>query len=377
MASPRSRAGARFTRLRERSEPLDHVARTVTHYTRVEGNAQAGAVTFYGFLSFFPLLALAFFFVGLLAGTFPDLDDAIAREVERLLPGVVGDDPGEIQVTTFEKYAATVGLLGLAGLLYSGLGWLSAMRNALQNVFVLPRREQPGYLVGKAHDLAALTLIGLTLLVSIALSSAVAGFSGRLLTWAGLDPDAFLPTAGLWAVGLALGVAVSTVLLLTMFRLLASPHVPRGTLVRGAVVGAVGFELLKALATYLIGLTKQSPSFQAFGVSLVLLVWIGYFSRLVMFTAAFTYTARPAVELRAQDAAPPTEAPAGSTAAEHPEPGAAPAARAAAPVAPGPVEAAAGAQRRTLLVVAAGSAVLGAAVGAVARSRLRRGRMGS
>jgi membrane protein len=275
-----------------------------------------------------------------------------------------------------------VGILGLVGLLYSGLGWLSAMRNALENVFVLPRREQSGFIVGKARDLAALALIGLTLLVSVALSSALAGFSERLLAWVGLDPDAFVPTTGLWAVGLALGVAVSTVLLLTMFRLLASPHVPRGTLVRGAVVGAVGFELLKALATYLIGLTKQSPSFQAFGVSLVLLVWISYFSRLVMFTAAFTYTARPAMELRAREAAPPAEAPAGSTAGStaaepHPEPVAAPPPRTA--VAPGSVDAAPGpgAERRTRLVVAAAAAVLGAAVGAVASSRRRRGRMGS
>ena len=95
-------------RVRDRHSVVDHTLNTVTHYGSVNGGAQAGAVTYFGFLSFFPILALGFFFVGLLARTFPSC--APPSRGENLLPGVVGSDEGEIPLRPFEDYAATVGL---------------------------------------------------------------------------------------------------------------------------------------------------------------------------------------------------------------------------------------------------------------------------
>lgn len=295
------RALATFGRLRVRSTGVDHGVRTIEHYVRVNGNAQAGAVTFFGFLSFFPILALGFFVIGLLSGVAPDLREGLQREIESLLPGVVGPDEGEIPLRTFEEYAGRVGLLGLVGVLYSGLGWLSGMRRALEVMFVMPAREQSSFAVGKLRDLAALTLIGVTLVVSVALSAIVSGSSERLIGWLGFDADAGAPRLLLWLIAHGLAVAVSTALLLMMFALLARPHLPRATLVWGAVLGAVGFELLKIAAGFLIGFTKGQAAFQAFGVALILVVWINYFSRLVMVAAAWSYTSPAAAEQRRLD----------------------------------------------------------------------------
>jgi membrane protein len=290
MASLRERASARVERFRARHPTLDHVVTMVTHYNRVDGSAQAGAVTYFGFLSFFPILALGFFAVGLLAQVYPELRGEIRVAVQDLLPGVIGGHPGEIPLRTFEDYGGTVGTIGLVAVLYSGLGWLSGMRSALENMFVLARKEQPNFFVGKLRDLATLLLLGVTLVLSVALSGLVAGFSEALLGWIGLDAGAFVPNAVLWLLSHLLAIAASTALLLTMFVLLTQPHVPRRSLVDGAILGAVGFEVLKSVAYFLIAQTKSQPAFQAFGVSLVLVVWINYFSRLVMFAAAYAYT---------------------------------------------------------------------------------------
>jgi membrane protein len=301
MPSLKERVSAKAARFRARHQVVDHSLNTVTHYGSVNGNAQAGAVTYFGFLSFFPILALGFFFVGLLAQVYPELRADIHVEIENLLPGVVGSDEGEIPMKTFEDYAATVGLFGLIGVLYSGLGWLSGMRAALEVMFVLPVREHPNFVVGKLRDLGTLVLIGLVLVVSVALSGLVSGFSERILEWLGLDPSAPAPYFVLWVIGHGLAIAASTVLLLAMFRLLAQPHVPRRSLLGGAVLGAFGFEVLKSAAGFLISLTKGQPAFQAFGVALILLIWINYFSRLVMYAAAFAYTSPEAVDLRARE----------------------------------------------------------------------------
>ena len=302
MPSLKERASAKVDRFRDRHPLVDHLVSTFTHYGDVNGNAQAGAVTFFGFLSFFPILALAFFTVGVLAHVYPEIRSDIRVEIENVLPGMIGNEPGEIPMKAFENYAGTVGALGLVALLYSGLGWLSGMRTALETMFVLPRKEQANLVLGKLRDVAALVLIGLTLIVSVALSGLVSGFSERLLTWVGIDPTSVVPNALLWLLGHGLAIVASTILLLTMFRLLAQPHVPRRSLLGGAVVGAIGFEFLKGAANFLIGLTKDQPAFQAFGVALILLVWINYFSRLVLYAAAFAYTSPAAVDLRAREA---------------------------------------------------------------------------
>jgi membrane protein len=298
MPSLKERVVARVDRFRARHRKVDHVLAMVEHYGKVNGNAQAGAVTFFGFLSFFPILALAFFGVGVLAQVYPDLRAEIRVEIEHLLPGVVGGGPGEIPLKTFEDYGATVGGIGLAAVLYSGLGWLSGMRTALETLFVLPPREQPNFVVGKLRDVASLLLVGLTMVLSVALSGLVAGFSESVLGWLGLDSDGTVPHVLLWLISHGLAIAASTALLLTLFTLLAQPHVPRRSLLDGAVLGAGGFEELKGEAYFLIAQTKSQPAFQAFGVALVLVVWINYFSRLVLFAASYAYTSPAAVRKR-------------------------------------------------------------------------------
>src|SRR5690349_15394282 len=187
MASLKERATATLARLREKHPWLDHTLRMVAHYGAVNGNGQAGAVTFFGFLSFFPILALGFFVVGLLAHLYPDVKAQMVREIGNLLPGVIGRGQGEIPLKTIEDYSGTVGLVGLVAVLYSGLGWLSGLRQALEVMFVVPRQEQPNFLLGKLRDLGTLALIGLTLLVSVVLSGAVTGFTGVILGWVGID----------------------------------------------------------------------------------------------------------------------------------------------------------------------------------------------
>lgn len=51
---------------------FDHLVRMVEHFGSVKGNLQAGAVTYFAFLSFFPILALAFFVIGYVAKVYPE-----------------------------------------------------------------------------------------------------------------------------------------------------------------------------------------------------------------------------------------------------------------------------------------------------------------
>ncbi len=294
------RVKARIAALRARSPLADHGFRMQEHFTQVKGSQQAAGVTYFGFLSVFPVLALAFFAVGYVAKVFPDAQDALIEAIGEVLPGLVGDGANQVPLEDIQGAAGAVGLIGLLGVLYAGLGWLSSLQTALIVVFGMPAKLQPKFVIGKLRDLASLVVLGVVLMVSVSASGVLTRMSRQVLDWVGLG-------AGLgWLVtviALAFGLAASALLFFLMFRVLAQPPLPAKALWSGAWLGAVGFEILKQLSGLLLVSTKGQPAFQAFGIALILLVWINYFSRVILYAAAWAVTAPAArAELARQQA---------------------------------------------------------------------------
>jgi len=306
MPSLKERVTDRVTALRQRRPAVDHAVRMQEHYGSTKANQQAGAVTYFGFLSVFPVLALAFFVVGYVAKVYPEAQDTLLTSVESMFPGLIGTGDDKLNLEDIQNSAATAGLLGLVGVLYSGLGWLSALRDALIAVFTLPAREQPNFVMGKLRDLITLVIIGTVLLIAVAFTGLVSGFSGDLLDWVGLDSELG------WLVSLltiVLGLLANALLFFAMFRLLAAPDIPKRAMWSGALFGAVGFEILKQLSTLLLKATQDNPAFQVFGLALILLVWINYFSRVILYAAAWAWTHPLAREQRVVEPADPVQGP--------------------------------------------------------------------
>jgi len=89
------------------------------------------------------------------------------------------------------------------------------------------------------------------------------------------------------------GLLIGALFFYALFRPVAPRHVLAAGLWSGALVGAALFEVLKQLSGRLLASTAGAPAIQAFGISMILLVWIYYFSRVVMFAAAWAATADP------------------------------------------------------------------------------------
>lgn len=311
--TPVERAKAMIARLRERYPAVDHAVRTQELYSGVQGSQQAGGVTYFGFLSVFPILALAFFVVGWVAQVFPDAQDALVDAIDAVLPGLVGEGTGQVRLADVQDAAGTVGIIGLVGVLYAGLGWLSSLQAALAVLFELPERLRPNFVVGKLRDLVTLTVLGVVLLLSVVASGVLTRTSRAVLDLLGVGAELGWLVA---VIAVGLGLAASALLFFLMFRLLARPPLPDRALWSGAMLGAVGFEVLKQLSGLLLSGTRGQPAFQAFGIALILLVWINYFSRVILYAAAWARTS-PAAER------PPVPVPAAAAiaAAVAPEPG--------------------------------------------------------
>jgi membrane protein len=298
------RAKDRIHALRERWPVVDHAVRAYQHMNAVQGTILAGAVTYFGYLSFFPVLVIGLLVIGWVANVVPEARDQLNLALESIFPGLVGtDNDAPINIKQIADRAGAVGVIALLGLFYSGLGWISAARAGLQGVFRVPPQERRNFALAKVIDLVVLGAIGVVLILSVGLSSAVTNVTEDVLTFLQFDE---IPGPAMFAllkvVAIGLGVAASTLLFFTMFSVLPSAGLPRSAVWKGAFVAALGFEVLKLLASTLIGLATANPATAVLGISLVLLVWINYFSQVIMAGAAWAYTSPEARAIRDRQA---------------------------------------------------------------------------
>jgi membrane protein len=94
-----------------------------------------------------------------------------------------------------------------------------------------------------------------------------------------------------------------------IFKVLAGAPAPAKHLWQGALLAAVGFELLKLLATWIISSASSNPVYGSFAITVALLVWINYFARVTMLGASWAITARTTAEQIAPLQTAVTEAP--------------------------------------------------------------------
>ena len=282
MASPK----ALLAKLRDERPALDHLIRAFGRYQADAGDRQAAAVTFFGFLSFFPILALATSVLSYALG-----DEAVGTVVEQVnsyAPGLA-EQLGLEEILSDNTKAGAAGLVGLVGLLYSGLGWVDALREAVRAIWHHNVTEG-NFVVKKAKDVVILVGLGGTLLLSIAVTSLTGAFSGFALELVGLDRGP-VATAVTWVLGLALGLLTSTAIFLFLFWRLPKVQSPFRRVVKGALLAAVLFELLKRVGALYIERTTENPLYGSFAVIVGLLVWINIVSRMLLICAAWTVTA--------------------------------------------------------------------------------------
>ncbi|QBI52427.1 YihY/virulence factor BrkB family protein [Streptomonospora litoralis] len=274
--------------VRRRRPAIDHAVRAFERYSDVGGDRLAAAVTYYAFLSFFPLLALAFAAVGYAAAVEPAARDYLDQAIRETLPGLAEGLP----VQEIAEARTGAGILGLLGLLYAGVGALGSVREALHRVWLKDVGDGPNFVVAKLLDILVMAVLGLCLLGSVALTSVAQAATHWLLGFLQLQ-DSLVAVGATRALGLAIAVAVDTVIFLVVFSRLSGTRRPLRLLWRGALLAAFGFEILKAAAALLISGTLSNPVYASFAVVVGLLVWINLVMRMLLLCAAWTATWLP------------------------------------------------------------------------------------
>lgn len=234
-------------------------------YFEDQGTYLAALVTYYGFVSLFPLLLV---FVSLLGLILPGHPGARAQLVHSALAQfpIVGN---QIRSNLHAHQANGVGLgIALAVALYGGLGVAEALQNAMNRAWAVPRYRRPNPFRSRVRSFGMLIILSIgvgitTGLSGLATSAAAFGSSSGLGVW-------------LRAGTTGLSVLVSLVQFLAAFRLLTAREVTTRQILPGALLAAITWQVLQSVGTYYVGhaLKGTSNVYGVFGLVLGLLAWL-------------------------------------------------------------------------------------------------------
>ncbi|HVX43548.1 MAG TPA: inner membrane protein YhjD [Mycobacteriales bacterium] len=279
---------------RARRPWLDHLLRAGSLYKDRNGDHMAAAVTYFSFLALFPMILVGFAVLGIVFAKNHSLIVDVQRQVKQSAPGGVGDQLSNAMKDASDHWRA-VGVIGLLGALYAGLGWIGNLRTAIQEIWEY-ETEKEKFLVAKGRDLVALVGLGLAILVSLAITGVGTAGAKYLVGWVHLDD-----VPGMSAVSVVLGIVVAiladTIIFFWVFVRLPRSELTLRAVFRGTVFGAVGLEILKVIGSYYIGRVSQSPSAGVFGSVVGLLVFVNLVSRFLLFATAWTATSPSIREL--------------------------------------------------------------------------------
>ena len=258
-------------RLQRRHGVLGFPYAVVKKYGDDAGGREAALITYYGFLSIFPLLLLGVAVLSRVLADHPDLR-------ERLITAVV---PPALRSTVEHSLAtlptSTIPLVvGLVGLLLSGTGVVFSIYQTLNHVAAVPYRFRAGFVARYARALVVLVTLLLGGLAVGALTVVATALPGQ-------------PGVQRAAAVLGSALVVFGVLLLTARLLLVRPA-PFRALWPGALLGAVVVTVVLNVGAPLLArlVTKAGPVYGSFATV------AGMFALLYLIGQGLVYAAEAA-----------------------------------------------------------------------------------
>lgn len=241
----------------------------IKKYGDDESGYQAALITYYGFLSLFPLLIVATSVINLVSQHNAALRARLISSVGSYFPAI-GD---QLQSSVHASKASGVALvIGLLFALYGAKGSADALRHALDHAWEVPRSERPGFPKNTLKSLSLIIGGGIGLLVAALLSGYAAVAVGR--------------TVWLRAIPLVVSLVLMYLVILFVFKIGSARKHTRDDIRLGAFVTAIALMILQLVGGVLVKhqLHNARTTDAQFAVVLVLLFWIYLQAQVIMYS---------------------------------------------------------------------------------------------
>jgi membrane protein len=270
------RTGVRYALVPSRAARAWVAHRCTTH---------AAALAYYAMFSLAPILVIAVSISGLVFG-----QDAVQGRLVAQIEGLLGHDGASlvqrlIEASYLSGKGGVAALAGVAGMLIGATGLFAQMSAAFEHIFGAKRKYRnalAALLMDRLRGLTIIIGVGFLLIVSLVASTAIVAV-GEFLT---RGFGGWLQVAG--AFETAISLAILTVLVTLLNRLLIPVRLSRRTLIAGAATTAVLFQIGKWGIGLYLGRGAFASTYGAAGSLVVILVWVYYVSLIMLYGAEIT-----------------------------------------------------------------------------------------
>jgi inner membrane protein YhjD len=240
-----------------------------------QGNYLAALITYYALVSLFPLLLLLSTILNFALEGSPSLKQDVLNSALGQFP-VVGSELTDPRGVSGSGVALVIGILGT---LYGGLGVAQAAQNAMNVIWRVPRNDRPNPLRSRGRSLLLLLVVGLSVLLTTALSGL------------GSSAEAFGASigAGIKVLLVIASMAVNAAVFTLGFRVATAKDVSIRCTIRGAIVAAIGWQVLQFFGTsYIASVVKHASALNSvFALILGLIAWIYLEALIVVFAVEY------------------------------------------------------------------------------------------
>ncbi|WP_083869866.1 YihY/virulence factor BrkB family protein [Modestobacter italicus] len=234
----------RLDRLQRRHKAAGFPIAVIYKYVDDLGPYLAALITYYAFVSLFPLLLLfSTILAHVLAGD-PELQQRLIDSALSQFP-VVGEQLGTPQELSGGVVGVVVGVLGS---LYGGLGVAQAVQYMMNTAWSVPRNSRPNPFLARGRSLLLLGTAGLAVIGTTALSTLGSGNAGSFGTARQL-------------LAMLASIAVNGIVFVFAFRLATARHLTIRQVAPGAVIAAVLWQLLQTFGvTYVSHVVSRASA---------------------------------------------------------------------------------------------------------------------
>jgi membrane protein len=256
----------RFDRFQQRHVWLAVPCATIKKFGEDSAGNLAALLSYYGFLSLFPLLLVFVTVLGYVLAGDQSLMESVRTSVLGRFP-VIGSS---IKTDSLQGSAPAL-VIGVLLSLLSGLAVTQAAQNAFNTIWGVPRGKRPNFLMAKLTGVMLLVILGVMFIVASAASGLVSGGLGG---------------TGTFVLGVIVSLILNFALFMLSFKLLCSAKLEWRPLVPGSLVAAVLFEVLQLIAGAYIGrIAHKAGAYGTFALVIGVIAWLHVGAQMTVYCA--------------------------------------------------------------------------------------------
>lgn len=248
----------RLDRFQRRHPVLGFPIAVIYKFFDDQGPYLTALITYYGFLSAFPILLLLSSVLGFVLQGNPDLEKRIIEATLSQFP-VIGVPLQAGQLAGDWRAIAIGGVVAL----YGSLGIAQAIQNAMNISWAVPRNLRPNPVLARVRSMAMVATSGLLVLITTVLS--------------GIDTNTYLPALGSYGgyVATALGIALNALVFMLVYRISTAHRMRRREIAPGAIFAAIWWQVVQAIGVTFVNaqVRGMQATYGFFAIVLALMAW--------------------------------------------------------------------------------------------------------